>query len=189
MKSLGMFFQADVPTHRIIVVDTSFSMAHQPAEFSRLDRAKEAARRIVSATHQGDALNLVRIGTLPPRVIVQKPAFQKGQVLEEIEDLEQSHESSDLIATLQDAAQLLNEAPEIEQKEIILISDFQRVSWRRGTPSGGRRFARCSSKWGTRPAFRFWMSANRRLPIWPLRNSRRRSRLSPWTGPWDWKPA
>jgi hypothetical protein len=137
MKSFGTFFQADVPTHRIIVVDTSFSMAYQPAEFSRLDRAKEAAKRIVSASHQGDALNLVRIGTMPPRVIVQKPAFQKGEVLEEIENLEQSHESSDLIATLQDVAQLLNEAPEIEQKEIIVISDFQRVSW--AAASGERR--------------------------------------------------
>lgn len=136
MKSFGTFFQADVPTHRIIVLDTSFSMAYQPAEFSRLDRAKEAAKRIVSASHQGDALNLVRIGTMPPRVIVQKPTFQKGEALEEIENLEQSHESSDLIATLQDVAQLLNEVPEIEQKEIIVISDFQRVSW---AASGERR--------------------------------------------------
>lgn len=139
MTSFGTFFQADVPTHRIIVVDTSFSMAYQPAEFSRLDRAKEAAKRIVAASHQGDALNLVRIGTMPPRAIVQKPAFQKGEVLEEIEDLKQSHESSDLIATLQDVAQLLNEAPEIEQKEIIVISDFQRVSW---APGNGERRAR-----------------------------------------------
>ena len=129
MKSFGTFFQADVPTHRIIVVDTSFSMAYQATEYSRFDRAKEAARRVVSSSHQGDALNLVRLGQMLPRVIVQKPAFQKNQVLEEIRALEQSHEPGDLVATLQDVAQLLNEAPEIEQKEIILISDFQRASW------------------------------------------------------------
>ena len=139
MKSFGTFFQADVPTHRIIVVDTSFSMAYQPAEFSRLDRAKEAARRIASASHQGDALNLVRIGSMPPRVIVQKPAFQTSQILGEIEDLKQSHESSDLVATLQDVSQLLSEAPEIEQKEIIVISDFQRATW---APGNAERRAR-----------------------------------------------
>ncbi len=41
MTSFGTFFQADVPTHRIIVVDDSFSMGYQPTEFSRFDRAKK----------------------------------------------------------------------------------------------------------------------------------------------------
>ena len=137
MKSFGTFFQADVPAHRIIVVDTSFSMAYQPAEFSRFDLAKDAARRIVSGSRQGDALNLVRIGEMLPRVIVQKPAFQKNQVLKEIEDLQQSHETGDLLAALRDVEQLLKEAPEIAQKEVILISDFQRASW--APDSSGRR--------------------------------------------------
>ncbi|MCA9069432.1 MAG: BatA domain-containing protein, partial [Planctomycetaceae bacterium] len=129
MKSFGTFFQADVPLHRIIVVDTSFSMAYKPNEFSRLDQAKEAARQIVNGSRQGDALNLVRIGHMLPRVIVQKPAFQRSAILKEIEDLPQSHEGGNLLATLQEVSQLLNEVPEIEQKEIVIISDFQRVSW------------------------------------------------------------
>lgn len=129
MKSFGTFFQADVPMHRIIVVDTSFSMAYKPNEFSRFDRAKETARQIVGGSRQGDALNLVRIGQMLPRVIVQKPAFQKNAVLREIDGLTQSHEAGNLLASLQEVSQLLNEAPEIEQKEIVIISDFQRVSW------------------------------------------------------------
>ncbi len=72
-------------------------------------------------------------------MIVRKPAFQKKQILAEIQDLQQSHEAGDLVATLQDVAQLLNEAPEIEQKEILLISDFQRVTW---APNNGERRAK-----------------------------------------------
>ncbi len=137
MTSFGTFFQADMPTHRIIVVDTSYSMAFQPAEFSRFEHAKDAARRIVSGSRQGDALNLVRMGDMPPRVIVQKPAFQKSQVLKELEDLRQSHETGDLVAALRDVEQLLKEVPEITQKEVIVISDFQRASWAPDT--SGRR--------------------------------------------------
>ncbi len=82
VETLGTFFQGDVPTHRIIVVDASFSMGYQQAEFSRFDRAKGIARQIVSGARQGDALNLVRICDSLPRAIVRQPAYQKSQVIE-----------------------------------------------------------------------------------------------------------
>ena len=58
VETLGTYFQADAPTHRIIVVDTSFSMRFQPAEFSQFDRAKQMAQKIVAGAKRGDAFNL-----------------------------------------------------------------------------------------------------------------------------------
>ncbi len=132
MKSLGSFYQAPDPIHRILVVDTSFSMGHQTDQVTRFERAKAIARRIVSNSQQGDALNLVRIGKIPPRVIVHKPAYEKAEVLEEVKALPQSHEKGDLLAAFRDVSELLNDAKAIKQKEVIFISDFQRESWNQG---------------------------------------------------------
>ncbi len=129
MSSLGSFFQSDAPTHRIVVVDTSMSLARQTGEQSRFEQARALAREVISSSRQGDALNLVRMGTLPPTVLVQKPSFQKSQVLSEVDNLRQTHEVADVVTSLRDVEALLAEANAITQKEVVFISDFQQTSW------------------------------------------------------------
>ncbi|WP_166820428.1 BatA domain-containing protein [Thalassoroseus pseudoceratinae] len=129
MSALGSFFQSDAPTHRIVVVDTSMSLAHQSSEQSRFEQARELAREVISSSRQGDALNLVRMGTLPPTVLVQKPSYQKSQVLSEVDNLRQTHEVADVVTSLRDVETLLAEASAITQKEVVFISDFQQTSW------------------------------------------------------------
>ncbi len=129
VETFGTYFQAERPTHRIIVVDASFSMGFQAAEISRFDRAKQVARNIVAGSKQGDALNLVRISDSPPRAIVRQPAYQKSQVDAEIEQLALTDEPGDLAATLREVSELTRAAPDIKRKEVTLISDFQRATW------------------------------------------------------------
>ena len=80
-ETLGEYFRAEGPRHRIIVVDATFSMGYAPAERSRFDRAKDLARHVVGSTKEGDAINLVRLGDSLPRVIVRRPAYQSAAVL------------------------------------------------------------------------------------------------------------
>lgn len=130
VESMGAYFQVDAPTHRVIVIDASFSMEHQAAEFSRFDRAKAIAREIIDSARQGDALNLVRIAGSPPAAVVRQPAFQKSQVSDEIDRLEVSHEPGGLSASLQSVLEILKDAPDVRRKEVYFISDFQQTTWR-----------------------------------------------------------
>jgi len=125
----GAALDSTDPTHRVIIIDSSFSMGQRALEETIFDRAKQAARGIATDSNRGDAMNLLRIAGTPPRVIVREPAFQANRILEEINGVEITEEPGDLAATLRDVTSLLELKPEIARKEIYLISDFQRSSW------------------------------------------------------------
>ncbi|MDB5335247.1 MAG: hypothetical protein JWN70_866 [Planctomycetaceae bacterium] len=129
LQSFGRLFAANVPTHRIILMDTSFSMGFQGAATTRFQQSQEIARRIVESARQGDAFNLVRICGSEPRVIVRKPAFQTDEVLQEIERLELPDERGEIHPALLEIDKLLQALPEIPQKEVVVISDFQQSCW------------------------------------------------------------
>ncbi len=129
VEQLGAFFQPSQPVHKIIIVDASLSMGLQSRDATLFERARDAARSIVESSRQGDAFNLVRLSNLPPAVIVPTPAFQTASVIEEIDQMQLPHGRGDLLACLQKAEELLRAAPDLPQKEIYLISDFQRATW------------------------------------------------------------
>jgi hypothetical protein len=129
VEQLSAFFQPGQPVHKILVLDASLSMGLQARDATLFDRAREIAREIVEDSRQGDAFNLVRLSNLPPQVIVGTPAFQAATVVDEIDQMQLPHGRGDLLAGLRQAADLLRSAPEIAQKEIYLISDFQRATW------------------------------------------------------------
>ncbi|MBM83999.1 MAG: hypothetical protein CMJ78_25875 [Planctomycetaceae bacterium] len=129
VETMGAFFQADLPTHRILVVDVSLSMGHQRTNENRLDKAKEIARQIVSASSRGDAINLVRVSGSEPLIVIREPSYQTSQVLKEIEQLELAHERGNVAATLKSLGELVKLVPEISRKEIVLLSDFQTENW------------------------------------------------------------
>jgi hypothetical protein len=135
VETFGITSSAKVTTHRIIVIDASYSMAYQSADDSLFERAKEIAKNIVAGAGQGDALNLVRICNSEPRAIVREPSFHKREIAAEIDRLILTDERGDAVTTLQKVVELLKEAPSIEQKQVTIISDFQRASW--STDSAG----------------------------------------------------
>ncbi|MFN0056477.1 MAG: BatA domain-containing protein [Planctomycetales bacterium] len=128
-EQLGAFFQPRRPVHKIIVIDASASMALQAHDVALFDRARQIARSIVESGHQGDAFNLARLSNLAPTVIVATPAYQGARIVEEIEQLSLPHGRGDLANCLQKIDELLKSAPDLPQKEIYLISDFQRATW------------------------------------------------------------
>lgn len=129
LQTFGRLFATNVPTHRIILMDTSFSMGFQGTGVTRFQQSQEIARRIIEAARQGDAFNLVRICGSEPRVIVRKPAFQTDEMLREIEQLDLPDERGEIHPALLEVDKLLQTLPEIPQKEVLVLSDFQQSCW------------------------------------------------------------
>ncbi len=119
-------------THRVLVVDASYSMAYKPADKNRFDRAKQLARQIVEQSRQGDAFTLVLMAR-PPCVVVGTPSMEPGEVLEEIDNLKRTDTTIDLPATVSMIRQLVQNArrenPRLTQHEVYFLTDLGRVGW------------------------------------------------------------
>jgi len=128
----GFAFVAGEPTHRVVVIDGSFSMACKPGDKSRFDRAKELAARLVAESPQGDGFTLVLMSS-PPRVVVGNPVFEPRDFLQELENLRLPHTTLDLPATLAKVEEVLKTArrehPRLAREEVYFFTDLGRVGW------------------------------------------------------------
>ncbi len=119
-------------THRVLVIDGSYSMAYRPTDKSRFERAKELAAQIVEESPQGDAFTLVLMSA-PPRIVVTNPVFEPRDFLPEIDSLELPHTTADLPATLVKVEQVLitarREHPRLTRQEVYFLTDLGRVGW------------------------------------------------------------
>ena len=129
VKAVAPQGRVRTPLQRVVVIDASFSMGTKADAETRFDRAKKAARQIVSGSLPGDALNLLRIAEHSGPAVVREPAFEPDLVLSEIDRLQLTDEPGDLRPTLLEAAQVLADPHAPKTKEIIFISDFQRLTW------------------------------------------------------------
>ncbi len=128
----GFAFTPGERTHRVLVIDGSFSMAYRPTDKSRFDRAKELAAQIVEESPQGDGFTLVVMSD-PPRVVVGNPVFAPRDFLPEVEGLALPHTSADLPATVARVEQVLvharREHPRLTREEVYFLTDLGRVGW------------------------------------------------------------
>lgn len=124
-------------THRVLVVDGSYSMAYTPTDTSRFDWAKQLAGRIVQESPQGDGFTLVLMSA-PPRVVVGTPALERGEFLREIDSLALPHATADVPATLAAVERVLVDArreyPRLVREEVYFLTDLGRVGWLSDTP-------------------------------------------------------
>lgn len=121
---------ADPPRHRVIVLDSSYSMGHESGGRSRFDVSKDAIRDLVESSKPGDAFHLVRMTSLGPRVVISRPAYLQSQVIEALDEQVVSPGRADPLAALQEVAVLLRQASELPMKEVLIFSDFQQADWR-----------------------------------------------------------
>ena len=85
-------------THRVLVIDSSYSMAYKTAGLSRFEQAKQWAARIVEQSSPGDGVLPSVIMAAPPRAIVATPGLETGPILDEIRNLPLLHSAADLPA-------------------------------------------------------------------------------------------
>jgi hypothetical protein len=120
-------------THRILVLDGSFSMGYRITDRDRFDRAQQVAGAILQDSRKGDAASLLLMAA-PPRVIVGEASTNLAAVADEVRALELPHGGADLAATLSKLNDILN-ASNLEQKEVYFITDLQKASWAQASGS------------------------------------------------------
>ena len=131
-RGTGLALVAGQRTHRVLVVDGSYSMGYRPTDKSRFERAKELAARIVEEGSKGDGFTLILMAA-PPRVVVGTPALEPRDFLQEIDNLRLGHTSADLPATLARVEEVLiaarREQPKLAGEEVYFLTDLCRVGW------------------------------------------------------------
>jgi len=138
LERIGLAAPGGGRTHRVLVIDGSYSMAYQPKDKSRFQQAKLLAQQIVEESRQGDAFTLVLMSS-PPRVVVGNPVFDPGDFLQEIESLRLEHTTADLPATLAAVEGILKTArgehARLKAEEVYFLTDLGRAGWLPKHPS------------------------------------------------------
>ncbi len=132
LEDVGLSLVSGQRTHKVLVIDGSFSMAYRPTDKSRFDRAKELAIQIVQESKQGDGFTLVLMSA-PPTVVVGTPAFEPRDFTEEIESLALPHGGGNLPQTLVKVDEILSTArrehPRLTREEVYFLTDLGRTTW------------------------------------------------------------
>jgi uncharacterized membrane protein len=116
-------------THRILVLDGSFSMGARIADRSFFERAQAAAVRILQESPSGDGFSALLMAGQPRR-IVSHPSENAMAVAREIDALRLPHGTADLLATLNSIHDLLRHSPEkFEAREVYFFTDLGRSTW------------------------------------------------------------
>ncbi len=109
-----------VPTHRVVVIDTSFSLGYRDADKTRLARAKEQAAKLVASQGPADKLTVLTLAD-PPRELASVEAVAPTQG------------RANLAATLDLVAAALapgdDSTRRFERQEVIFFTDLQRSTW------------------------------------------------------------
>jgi len=106
----GAFVESTAPVHRILVIDTSFSMRWKEDSQSLFEEAKELANARVSNSNPGDAFQLIQISNSSPQALISRPSRQQTYVLDEIARLNPTEEFGNVEQALQMALEFLGQA-------------------------------------------------------------------------------
>jgi len=144
LETVGLALTGGARTHRVLVVDDSYSMGYRRGDKSGFERAKEIAEKIVEESRQGDAFTLV-VMAAARRVVVGTPALERGEILQEIADLQRTDGAANLPATVAEVQQVLSTArrenPGLAAHEVYFLTDLQRTTWDpRLSPAGAAQF-------------------------------------------------
>jgi hypothetical protein len=123
-------------THKILVVDGSFSMGLKKGDGTCFDQARALAAGLVRESTGGDGFSVVLMAA-PPRRIVPEPSEDARKVAAEIDSMRLTHGSADLAATLNTVESLVRASPgKYPQREVYILTDLQKSTWVSGQPAG-----------------------------------------------------
>jgi hypothetical protein len=126
------------PVHKVLVFDTSFSMAYQADANINFGRAKQLAAQLVRDSRQGDVFSVIDMGR-PAKIIVGPDVIDHSAVATQIETLSVSHTGADLAGALTLVQQTLTSdksAHKLPDKaDVYFLTDLQRTTWAQPTES------------------------------------------------------
>ncbi|MBN2296295.1 MAG: BatA domain-containing protein [Pirellulales bacterium] len=120
-------------THRLLVIDGSYSMALKNDDGKmRFARAKALARALVEESPAGDGFTLVLMSS-PPQVVVGTPALEPDTFIDELDRLILPQTTLDLPATFERVEEVLSQAktetPGLVRAEVYFFTDLGKVGW------------------------------------------------------------
>ncbi len=133
---------ATAPTHRILLLDASYSMAYRTSDTTAFARAKQMAARLVRECRAGDVFTVIRLATQAEEV-VSPAVIDHATAAEQIESLKESQSSANLQAGLVLVQTALTQTSGVQrmpaQKEVVIFSDLQRLTWADAQSSADRK--------------------------------------------------
>lgn len=136
VQALGNAFSGGPRTHRVFVIDGSYSMDLRPGEESLFEIAKRKAIEIVRAANKGDGFSLILMSETA-RPIVSSAAFDREDVIEEIENLRLPHGGAALLPAMRSVESIVTQVrkdnPRLSTSHVYLFSDLGQTTW--GDPS------------------------------------------------------
>ncbi len=132
-------------THKVLVLDGSFSMGVRKGDGNVFDHARALALQTVKASPRGDAFSVVLMSA-PPRRVIPEPSEDPRKVIETLEKLRLPHGNADLAATVSTVESVLQSSPgKFHEKEVYFFTDLQKSTWISSLPfnlSAGLKRAR-----------------------------------------------
>ena len=140
LKNRFAFAGARTKTSVVIILDNSYSMGYQGVQGGRFEIAKEMALDVAQSLQRGDSASVILMSDIPD------PLFPKltkdlNQVREAIRRSQIAYRATLVPPSLEMAHDIL-EASNDPNKEIYLISDFNRNGWARWNRVPNRSGAR-----------------------------------------------
>src|SRR5262249_26694337 len=117
-------------THKILVVDASFSMGLRDGNSTAFDKARDLAADLVKNSPRGDAFSVVRMSWPRGAAVVSEASEDADKVLREVQNLKPTDGNADLPATLNIVANLLQSSPpKFLHREVYFFTDLQKSTW------------------------------------------------------------
>ncbi|VTS03963.1 VWA domain-containing protein [Tuwongella immobilis] len=118
-----------IRTHRILVMDASYSMLTQTGEQTRWESAQKLASEWFQSAAPGDGFSLIVLKN-PSEMVVAGPVDDRSKILAEIASMTPSHGNADLASGLNLLSDVLARSPgKYDRREILFASDLQRSTW------------------------------------------------------------
>ena len=127
LKNRFAFAGARTKTSAVIILDNSYSMGYQGIQGGRFEVAKEMALEIAQSLQRGDSVSVILMSDIPDSLF-PKLTKDLNQVKEAIRHSQISYRATLVPPNLEMAHDIL-EASNDPNKEIYLISDFNRNGW------------------------------------------------------------
>ncbi|GAB6165524.1 hypothetical protein JCM19992_15240 [Thermostilla marina] len=136
-------------THRVVLLDGSFSMQVREGGSERFEEAKQAIARLIEVMPEGDGATLI-LAADPASVIIRSPVFLRQDFLAELRALKPVDTGSDWTEAMRSAREIALQARQryrrLDRVEFYCFSDLQRSGWSDGSGEGASRLREAASK-------------------------------------------
>ena len=118
---------SNAKTSLVIVLDNSYSLDYEGTGGTNFEQARAAAAELVKELQRGSDVNLVMMSH-PDQPLYDTAVFNREGVANELGEMEAGYGAAEVPAAVQKAGELAVEMNH-PHREVVVISDFQRISW------------------------------------------------------------